>query len=438
MKKYLVILFLFFALTNLSLAQVTLTLQPDGATGKDCEVWSLQPSTNYVSNLLRGNAWTWGYFGIERGFIQFDLSSIPQNAIVNSAYLSLFAPDSPSTEFDYPATGSNQCWLQRVTSDWSETTLTWDNQPATTAQNQFFLPQSITYYDDYVDLNVAALVQDMVSDPINSYGFMVRLDTEINYRRLSFCSSDYPNIAKHPKLVITYNSNESITVCQKFCIDFEDPSVNNPTSWLWTFEGASPTTSTEKNPLQICYNTPGVYDMTLVTTNAYGADTLFMNDYVKVIATPPVPTIVQNQDTLISSLASSYQWQFNSSDIAGATNQFYVANQSGFYTVVIGDESGCQSSASVYYLATAISNAIESSIYLFPNPCNDRFYLKSSSGVIDDGIAIKVIDIYGKIILDSKDVNFNDAINIHEFPSQTYFVVVETKNIVQQFRIIKE
>src|SRR4249920_2840442 len=56
-------------------------------------------------------------------------------------------------------------------------------------------------------------------------------------------------------------------LCEKFCIDFTDQSTNNPASWQWTFEGASPSTSTQQNPTNICYDDPGVYDVTLIATN---------------------------------------------------------------------------------------------------------------------------------------------------------------------------
>ena len=52
------------------------------------------------------------------------------------------------------------------------------------------------------------------------------------------------------------------TICQKFCLDYFDQSTNNPTGWMWIFEGGSPATSSQKNPIQICYNTPGAYDVT--------------------------------------------------------------------------------------------------------------------------------------------------------------------------------
>src|SRR5262249_45010788 len=56
-------------------------------------------------------------------------------------------------------------------------------------------------------------------------------------------------------------------ICQKFCTDFIDQSTNEPTAWQWIFEGGSPPTSNEQNPTNICYNEPGSFDVTLITTS---------------------------------------------------------------------------------------------------------------------------------------------------------------------------
>jgi hypothetical protein len=59
-----------------------------------------------------------------------------------------------------------------------------------------------------------------------------------------------------------------IEVCEKFCIDFIDISTNNPVSWQWIFQGGDPGISFDQNPVNICFDNPGNYDVTLITTNA--------------------------------------------------------------------------------------------------------------------------------------------------------------------------
>ncbi|MCF0206325.1 MAG: PKD domain-containing protein, partial [Bacteroidales bacterium] len=62
----------------------------------------------------------------------------------------------------------------------------------------------------------------------------------------------------------TYN----LTIGQ--CINFTDLSSGRPVSWNWTFQGAQTITSNEQNPSNICYNNPGVYNVTLYVQDADG------------------------------------------------------------------------------------------------------------------------------------------------------------------------
>ncbi|MCB2222361.1 MAG: S8 family serine peptidase [Bacteroidetes bacterium] len=64
-------------------------------------------------------------------------------------------------------------------------------------------------------------------------------------------------------------------------VQFTDLSGNNPTNWEWFFEGGTPETSTEQDPV-IFYDIPGEYYVKLIVTNSYGADTLVKLDYIHV------------------------------------------------------------------------------------------------------------------------------------------------------------
>ena len=63
-------------------------------------------------------------------------------------------------------------------------------------------------------------------------------------------------------------SSRSIIIGE--CISFTDRSSGSPTSWSWTFQGAETVTSSQQNPTNICYNTPGTYNVTLYVQNANG------------------------------------------------------------------------------------------------------------------------------------------------------------------------
>jgi PKD repeat protein len=83
----------------------------------------------------------------------------------------------------------------------------------------------------------------------------------------------HPPVAEFLASVYHINAGQSI--------EFSDFSSYQPTSWEWTFEGGSPATSTQQNPI-VTYNQPGHYSVSLVVHNALGSDTLIKEYYVKV------------------------------------------------------------------------------------------------------------------------------------------------------------
>lgn len=66
-------------------------------------------------------------------------------------------------------------------------------------------------------------------------------------------------------------------------VRFTDLSTNFPTSWNWTFEGGTPSTSTEQNPV-VVYAQPGKFKVTLVTANSAGTSTPIVREqYIEVL-----------------------------------------------------------------------------------------------------------------------------------------------------------
>lgn len=188
-----------------------ITLQPGSVIGKDALVeyypFNDTENRNYGSSVeFSGISWTDdGTQFIVRSLINFDLDTIPQNAVIDSVKLSLFAYGNVGHGTGHSTLdGSNECYLQRLIQEWEEDQVTWSNQPQTTPLNQVFLPESETEMQDYVGIDVTALVKDMINDPSESFGFMLRLKNETGYRRMFFATSDVEEAAKRPKLDIYY------------------------------------------------------------------------------------------------------------------------------------------------------------------------------------------------------------------------------------------
>lgn len=209
MKNF-VLLFLVIISICFGKTQTVLTLQPDPSSGKDAVLHGLssQRNLNFGSNQqFVANAWTFsGEEAQIRSVIDFNLSSIPASATILSAYLQLFAWDSNSGMGQHSTeSGENSCILQRITSDWNEQTITWDNQPTTTMSNQIEIPYSYYATQNYI-LDVTKLISDSKNNPNESFGFMLKLKNETSKRRMNFASSDHPNPQLRPKLIIVFSS----------------------------------------------------------------------------------------------------------------------------------------------------------------------------------------------------------------------------------------
>ena len=200
---------------------------------------------------------------------------------------------------------------------------------------------------------------------------------------------------------VSFNASDTV-LCEKFCINFFDNSSNSPTAWQWTFEGAVPASATVADPANVCYDLPGVYDVTLITTSANGNDTLYLPDYITVNATPPFPTITQNGNTLTSSPADFYQWQFNTVDIPGATNQSYTITQSGLYTVIVFDQNGCKNSETDNFIVTGIEEEyFEEEILIYPNPSSGTFIIEWPKKTGAEDLSLIVINALGQVVFSS-------------------------------------
>lgn len=235
------ILFISLLLANfISLAQMQngqITIKPSATQGKDAQVYSIGNTTNYgnVVNLLL-NTWTnQSVLGSIRFFLEFDLSSLPANAIIDSAYLKLYYDSLNSVNYRTHM-GQNDMEVKRVSSPWNENTITWNNQPATSATNVLTIPPFTNPTQNYI-INVSLLVQDIIST--QNYGFMFKMLDESNFGRASiFASSDHPDSTLHPELTISYSLPTSIEATN---VDLSNKITiyPNPSNGIYNFKFAN-------------------------------------------------------------------------------------------------------------------------------------------------------------------------------------------------------
>ncbi|MFN2336393.1 MAG: M4 family metallopeptidase, partial [Bacteroidales bacterium] len=132
-------------------------------------------------------------------------------------------------------------------------------------------------------------------------------------------------------------------------VKFFDLSVNQPTSWAWTFEGGTPASSTAQNPV-ISYNNAGTFRVSLVATNIQGSNTITKNGYITISSASAVedhgqdaimvyPNPVRDNLNIISEMDFSVRlYDLNGRLIYSGTNERsidMVAMEQGVYLLEI-------------------------------------------------------------------------------------------------------
>jgi hypothetical protein len=145
------------------------------------------------------------------------MSSIPSNAVIDSAFITLYYSQAIVNVLDayYSSrgytqwtghVGNNSMFIQRITQSWIENTVTWNNQPSVSLVNRLSIPNFTNYRQNY-KIDVKSLAQDMLINPTTSYGFMIKLQDEVsgNFALSAFASSDESNSGLRPKFQVYYH-----------------------------------------------------------------------------------------------------------------------------------------------------------------------------------------------------------------------------------------
>ncbi len=172
-----------------------------------------RPNNNFnysVSN----TAYSWTDDGADADkyiLLRFDFpQDLMQNSNICDAKLSLyFNPTDPYEPFDFHylnPDNDNGFIISRITQTWNPSSVTWNTKPSITGANQITVPGPSTNNQNYINIDVKTLVNQMVSGNAR-HGFQIRMKNPNPYRGLLFASSTNSNSALHPKLVLRYSAN---------------------------------------------------------------------------------------------------------------------------------------------------------------------------------------------------------------------------------------
>lgn len=114
-------------------------------------------------------------------------------------------------------------------------------------------------------------------------------------------------------------STDNQVVCQGSSVDFIDQSGGEIVNWAWTFEGGTPSSSTQQNPT-ITYDSEGLFDVELIVTNENGdKDTLLKIDYIQVITIPDQP----DQPSGLTAICNNESYEYSTSPVEYANMYFW-------------------------------------------------------------------------------------------------------------------
>jgi PKD repeat protein len=117
-------------------------------------------------------------------------------------------------------------------------------------------------------------------------------------------------------------------VCTGSSVTFTNQSSGNPTSWVWSFPGGTPSSYNGANPPAITYSTPGTYNVSLTVSDGSTNDTELKTGYITVsnviadFTGTPTTVVVGNTVTFTDNSSCSptaWNWTFTGGTPSSAT-----------------------------------------------------------------------------------------------------------------------
>ena len=263
-------------------------------------------------------------------------------------------------------------------------------------------------------------------------------------------------------LQASFASNTTNTCIQEI-VEFYDQSTGGAVSWDWAFEGGSPATSTNQNPM-VVYFTPGIYDVTLTVGDGVEFSTMTFEEYMTVVSVPDTPetpggddevctnfTLTSEYVTTDAMYAESYEWEIlpaeaGTIDGTGITGTVtWTTNWEGTATIKVkGINEACGESelSDAFEVECSICTGIGeygdlAGIQVYPNPSNGQFTVKFDKNIGQTQIV--VMNMLNQILYDQSTETMNAnavSFDLSNYAEGVYFVRIKTDSSEQIRKII--
>jgi len=222
--------------------------------------------------------------------------------------------------------------------------------------------------------------------------------------------------------------------------DFTDMSTGGTmVSWMWTFEGGDPATSTDQNPAGILYATEGMYDVTLEVENDFGETSMLTKtDYISV-GTAPVadfeadatnPAVGQevNFSDLSTGTITGWAWTFEGGTPETSflqTPEPITWAMEGLYDVslTVSNDYGEDTMMKEDYIDVhpiGISEVLDSDmISIYPNPASNILHVENTSG---EDISLSIYNITGQQVISKRIAEGSTTLNVDHLDAGIYFI----------------
>ncbi len=241
---------------------------------------------------------------------------------------------------------------------------------------------------------------------------------------------------------------DTTTGCAPLQVQFTDLSTGDPTAWSWSFEGGTPSSSTEQNPI-ITYETAGTYSVTLTAINGGGSNMLVQTDYIQVMDLPEATFTYQQNGLTIhftanTSNADSYLWDFGDGDMSTLANPSHTYTAGGSYMVKLTVENACGevSEQQEIVITTGISDPGFAAQWLvYPNPSAGLFEIMHTGST--GPFTLQILDLPGKEIyrvqqLQGSTNGWKKSIDLRNLPAGVYLLKITSSEVQATWKIILE
>jgi gliding motility-associated-like protein len=260
-------------------------------------------------------------------------------------------------------------------------------------------------------------------------------ETSAGYITVTSCAT--------PTATFTLSDTE---ICAGDCITINNTSIGG-TSYTWTFNGGTPSSSTAQNPGPICFNAAGTYSIDLVVANANGSDNFSSSIIVNALPSLDIGNDVtillgDSVQLNIGGAAGNYTWTPATHLSCNTCSSPFASPTSDImYTATFEDANGCINSDAINITVTDSSqtdNVIGLPSAFSPN--GDGFnevFIVRGSGI--EKMQLLIYNKYGQKVFESTDqtIGWDGTLDGKALNAGVFAYILTYKLIGEEERVLK-